>query len=458
MAIQGTAPTTARPVKWVMPMMCALLAGAVILMMAMHQPTEASQKQTDPRLLWGMVGALVAIAFARPAVRYARAHWLMAGLFATSAFGLGGLYLGLQHRIVREGEKMKAVARAQAALTSDTRADWHHWQTEGLTADANPGSLQLMTDGPAKWVLDTRAPSADYVGKFELDASHVWLGIADQPYLVRYNGASYSKEGTLGTPSGKALWGSAADNVWTFSGVAMSGAFHRDGKEWKSAVCLPTDVHSADGTAANDVWAVGDAGSVYHYDGKQWRPNKPAGMMGAPLELVRAFSSDDVVVAGATGILFHWDSVRWNLITVPLGAGTVTEITGTSSREMTIRCLNGSYRTSDRGKTWQKTKQAPPDQYLKLWHGKVYRRAARQTYVPNGSATRVFTTDQPVKWSDAVLRPKGATVLYSVDGQTWHRSARDLAATSRLKVKVKLETKHRHATPVLDSFTIGHTP
>ena len=85
--------------------------------------------------------------------------------------------------------------------------------------------------------------------------------------------------------------------------------------------------------SSTDVWAVGDASTVLHWDGKTWTPNNTGIPGGISLNGVWASASDDVWAVGGNtavtaGYIFHFDGIRWN-----------QSYTGT-------RVLNGIYGTS----------------------------------------------------------------------------------------------------------------
>ena len=63
------------------------------------------------------------------------------------------------------------------------------------------------------------------------------------------------------------------------------------------------------GTAPDDVWAVGRAGFVAHWDGAKWTQVS----VGTDSELwtVRARSRTDVWIAGAYGLVLHWNGATW---------------------------------------------------------------------------------------------------------------------------------------------------
>ncbi len=141
--------------------------------------------------------------------------------------------------------------------------------------------------------------------------------------------------GSLGTATVQGLWGSAADDVWavadnstnvkwqlglTLHGTEAPGA---DDLEWtevdsRSSVRL----RSVWGSSPNDIWAVGDIGTIRHVtsaDAKQWQ------VVASPtrerLHAVWGSATDDVWAVGEAGTILHYDGKAWTktIAAFPLG-------------------------------------------------------------------------------------------------------------------------------------------
>jgi hypothetical protein len=69
------------------------------------------------------------------------------------------------------------------------------------------------------------------------------------------------------------------------------------------------------GTGPNDLYAIGDPGAVYHYDGSRWE--KLDFPTNRPLAGVRCLSPDEVYVCGDNGSLFRGNSTGWSFIGDP---------------------------------------------------------------------------------------------------------------------------------------------
>lgn len=70
--------------------------------------------------------------------------------------------------------------------------------------------------------------------------------------------------------------------------------------------------------AANDGWAVGDAGELLHYAGHTWTSaNSPTQ---SSLSAVAALSTNDIWAIGFGGIILHYDGTNWSHVSSPTSA------------------------------------------------------------------------------------------------------------------------------------------
>lgn len=107
------------------------------------------------------------------------------------------------------------------------------------------------------------------------------------------------------------------DAAWAQGGVAVvvgeNSSIFRDGGAGWAQEKPPSTQHlrAVWGSAPDDIWAVGLAGLILHYDGSAWQ--KVASPVGLGLEAVWGASADDVYAAGQSGSIIHWDGMRWSI-------------------------------------------------------------------------------------------------------------------------------------------------
>ena len=118
------------------------------------------------------------------------------------------------------------------------------------------------------------------------------------------------------------IWGSAAGDVFA---VGEEGTIiHYDGKSWSLMESgTAQKLYGVWGSGKNDVFAVGAGGAIIHYDGASWRAMESqtkvalnGGIWGS--------AANDVFAAGEDGTILHYDGDSW----IPADSGTEVSLGG----------------------------------------------------------------------------------------------------------------------------------
>lgn len=133
----------------------------------------------------------------------------------------------------------------------------------------------------------------------------------------------------------RSVWGTGDHDVWA---VGDGGTvIHFDGKQWAIVKPFtPENLTGVRGTGPADVWACGDKGTVYHWDGSSW--TKAAQAEGKTLLSVWASGPKDVWVGGMdgegdSGFVYKFDGEKWSGQGVP-GSTSVWEVWGTGPKDV----------------------------------------------------------------------------------------------------------------------------
>src|SRR5215813_9821793 len=123
------------------------------------------------------------------------------------------------------------------------------------------------------------------------------------------------------------VWGSEASDVWA---VGWAGTIvHWDGSTSTSVSSgTPITLFGVWGSGASDVWAVGWAGTMVHWNGSAWT----TASSGTTKDLfgVWGTGAGDVWAVGDSGTILHWNGIAWT--TVPNGtAYPVRDVWGTGA-------------------------------------------------------------------------------------------------------------------------------
>lgn len=119
------------------------------------------------------------------------------------------------------------------------------------------------------------------------------------------------------------VWGSASDDVWA---VGEAGTIlHYDGAQWTASES-PTKawLTSVSGSAPDDVWAVGES-VVLHWDGTSWTDVLMDPHLDEMLLGIWSGGKDSVFMVGFTtdtnrGLLRRWDGAAWSWAEIGRGA------------------------------------------------------------------------------------------------------------------------------------------
>jgi hypothetical protein len=110
-----------------------------------------------------------------------------------------------------------------------------------------------------------------------------------------------------------------------FSSLLIISSLHgtaRAGWEWQNPVPQGNSLHAVWGSAGNDVFAVGDAGTILHYDGTNWS-RMESGTTNY-LYSIWGNAADDVYAVGASGTILHYNGISW----FPMASGTTNDLLG----------------------------------------------------------------------------------------------------------------------------------
>ena len=118
-------------------------------------------------------------------------------------------------------------------------------------------------------------------------------------------------------PTGASLygvWGSGPADVFA---VGDGGTvLHYDGQSWESMASPTGDsLRGVWGSGPADVFAVGVGGTVLHYDGQSWE--SMASPTGASLNGVWGSGPADVLAVGVGGTVLHYDGQSWESMASP---------------------------------------------------------------------------------------------------------------------------------------------
>ncbi|HEX9729898.1 MAG TPA: Ig-like domain-containing protein [Gemmatimonadales bacterium] len=136
------------------------------------------------------------------------------------------------------------------------------------------------------------------------------------------------------------------DEAWAFG---QGGALRFNGTDWVD-MGSPAPTYGGRVLGPDDVWATGNAGMLYHWDGSTWNPvqtlsatNMYAFWASSPTDMWASGESDNVVE--------HWDGTAWSTVALPAGISYVWDIWGSDSATVFAAGNSGSVFQFD-GSSW----------------------------------------------------------------------------------------------------------
>ncbi|MBI5502807.1 MAG: putative metal-binding motif-containing protein [Deltaproteobacteria bacterium] len=218
-----------------------------------------------------------------------------------------------------------------------------HWDGTSWTTQTLPGggtAADVCSNGPGEtwavgasifhhdgtaWRTEPHPLTTSWSARvFCTGGDEAWLSTTDirgdVQVFLHYDGTSWVATGPEALMPNQPSdgWGSSDDDVWAVAyGTGTSTVVHFNGVGWTA---MPTDpdleLHGIGGTGPADVWLVGAAGDVLHWDGTAFARRDAATT--DTLIRVRAFAPDDVIAVGAGGSLERWNGSAWSELVGPI--------------------------------------------------------------------------------------------------------------------------------------------
>ncbi len=159
------------------------------------------------------------------------------------------------------------------------------------------------------WTKATVPTTADLIGVWGTSTSDVWV-TGDFGTALHWNGTRWSSEATGIAAPLFFDYTTAPGDVWS---IGLDGLIvHRTPAGGWTTVPAPTTNHlwSIWGLAADDLLAVGDAGTILRWDGAAWG-NQTSGPAGTVSALWIAGTDDAWAAAPFERQLYHWNGLAW---------------------------------------------------------------------------------------------------------------------------------------------------
>ena len=147
-----------------------------------------------------------------------------------------------------------------------------------------------------------------------LSGNDVWAS-SYRPH--HWDGSQWTTHGEGGTlPLLTDGWAADQNNAWAVgskknqAGQNVGTILRRSNGRWQEIFIAPESLSGIWGSTNTDIWACGDSGGIYHWDGTQW--TKTNGGIFGPLRKIRGTDKSYVVAVGDGGTIIKWNGTNWS--------------------------------------------------------------------------------------------------------------------------------------------------
>ncbi|MGE0086683.1 MAG: WD40/YVTN/BNR-like repeat-containing protein [Desulfococcaceae bacterium] len=148
------------------------------------------------------------------------------------------------------------------------------------------------------------------------DLYAVGASLSGQPASLWYNGSAWKDIGISTSIQFNSIWGDGKGTLLAVGGNSEKGGVicSYDGHNWQEVWHQPESeltrkMYGVRAFSENDVFAVGEAGSIMHYDGSAWEFMDSGTEYG--LWAIWGISGTDLFAAGKSGTILHYDGNAW---------------------------------------------------------------------------------------------------------------------------------------------------
>lgn len=210
-----------------------------------------------------------------------------------------------------------------------------------------------------------------------------------------------------------------------------------DGWCWVMPEAQANALNGIWGSSAADIYAVGDAFTIVHFDGSRWEivaAGLPAGKSRLSYRAVWGFSASDLFVGGDEGALLHFDGKRWRSHGAwPQGSlpGSVHGLWG-SSRTALFAVGDGGVILRFDGTAWSERQSPTQNTLLDVWgfsasevlavgeHGTIVRLEGSSWQVMDAGTQEQINAVWGVAASDVFVGTEQGSIL-RFDGSAWSK-------------------------------------
>lgn len=180
------------------------------------------------------------------------------------------------------------------------------------------------------------------------------------------------------------------------------------------------------GSAPNDLWAVGDGGTVMRYNGTAWIALRPQEVWGsdrsvstAPLLGIWGSSRSDIWMVGGSGNIVHWDGQSFTVSSLP-GTTALAAVWGAGPGEVYVAGNEGAAWRCSAPTRCTQLKVNAPTSLVGVYFSGVWGRSATEVYLVGSRLLSSGGNSLHPAFEGVVMRSDGVslTQVYAAQSET----------------------------------------
>ena len=249
--------------------------------------------------------------------------WSSSDLFIMDEIGSIAHYDGNTWTVIRNDVPGQELSAIWGTSFSDVFAVG----SEGAILHYDGKSWSKMNSGTTKNLLNV----------WGISASNVFV-VGEYGTILHYDGQTWNQLISNTTARLLSVWGSSSDifavggTIIHYDGITCSEI--KDGAtQYLDSIYGDNYINSVWGTSPSNVYAVGNSGYIFHYDGKTWAVMKSG--TDKSLFSIWGVSSSDIFAVGDSCTILNYNGNAWNvLFTLPIKYYGFYDIWGDSSTDI----------------------------------------------------------------------------------------------------------------------------
>jgi hypothetical protein len=162
--------------------------------------------------------------------------------------------------------------------------------------------------------MHSNSSSSHFEGIWGSAPDNIYV-VGDNGQILHYDGVEWKRMSTAWSGGGSdfySIWGSSENDIYIKSYTKI---YHYNGKDWPPVVSCTINGGSLInggfiwGSSANDIFALGAAGTILHYDGNQWSSMESGTTKN--LKAIWGTSKTNVYAVGEGGTIIHFNGNKW---------------------------------------------------------------------------------------------------------------------------------------------------